>query len=466
MTLDLFTGGRALALAKPEVAASGPPIYIEASVFEATQVTGIARYTARLAMALGRRWPVRFSTFATGEEVLPGPALSWSHDQDLNDWTRIVRSAPRRPLGTPPKGSIGLYCAHRPDRRIFDREVSVLHDFAPLIVPDTCTELTRLAFRSFFADSLPLSDLVIAVSHSTKADAAWLTSVDPATVVTAHSGPSMCVDSHLHERPVRRSARIGLAVSTLEPRKNTRFLLDWFRETSVLPADVELWWVGGLGWMLSREELTRLERVAGRKVKFLGYVSDAQLCKLYQQAGWTIYPSLYEGFGFPVLDALRHGTSVLTSGNSSLREFSGPGVHFFDPCDASTLDRAWLEFKAAGPAEIPRAALDEAYNWDRCAQVLLDFKVIHPRRCSREDWRGDVGKSIHEPPSRHWPVRRQSDDRDVRTRGRASVHPLRAGWFAHRVHPRSGQCIDQAGKARTVARRSDDARRPGADRTA
>ncbi|WZO99728.1 glycosyltransferase family 1 protein [Isosphaeraceae bacterium EP7] len=362
-----------MAFAQPEGVATGPPIYIEASVFEATQVTGIARYTARLAMALGQRWPVRFFIFATGEQVIPGPDLTWSHDQDLNDWTRIVREAPRRPLATPPKDSIGLFCAHRPDWKIFDREVSVLHDFAPLIVPDTCTELTRIAFRTYFADALPLSDLVMADSHSTKADAAWLSSVEPERVVTAYPGPSMCVGSHLHKKPIKRSERIGLAVSTLEPRKNTRFLLNWFRETSVLPRDVELWWVGGLGWMLSHDELTQLEQIAGRKVKFLGYVSDAQLCKLYQQAGWTIYPSLYEGFGFPVLDALKHGTSVLTSGNSSLREFTGPGVHFFDPCDPATLDQAWLEFKAAGPVEIPQGPLDRTYNWDRCAQVLLDF---------------------------------------------------------------------------------------------
>ena len=75
-------------------------------------------------------------------------------------------------------------------------------------------------------------------------------------------------------------------------------------------------------------------------------VPDAALCRLYRRAGRTIYPSLYEGFGFPVLDSLRHGTPVLTSQNSSLREFTVPGVTFFDPCDAATLDAAWVASQA------------------------------------------------------------------------------------------------------------------------
>ncbi len=69
-------------------------------------------------------------------------------------------------------------------------------------------------------------------------------------------------------------------------------------------------------------------------------------------AAWTIYPSLYEGFGFPVLDSLRHGAPVLASLNSSLREFDSPGLQFFDPYDAPTLDEAWRALQAESPTEI------------------------------------------------------------------------------------------------------------------
>lgn len=152
---------------------------------------------------------------------------------------------------------------------------------------------------------------------------------------------------HEHREPVERQPNVGLVVSTLEPRKNAQFLFDWFLNSKLVPDDAELWWVGPIGWLTSHREL-KGARKAGRKIKFLGVVSDAELCKLYQTAGWSIYPSLYEGFGFPVLDALRHGTPVITSYNSSTREFESPGLHFIDPYDASTVDDAWRCFGLMG----------------------------------------------------------------------------------------------------------------------
>ena len=111
-------------------------------------------------------------------------------------------------------------------------------------------------------------------------------------------------------------------------------------------------------------------------------MSDAQLCRLYQKAGWSIYPSRYEGFGFPILDSLRHGTPVLSSCTSSLGEFDHPGVFFFDPQDTATVDLAWQRLQAARPITIPRATLDELYNWDLVAQALLDAHAQNGERAA------------------------------------------------------------------------------------
>jgi glycosyltransferase involved in cell wall biosynthesis len=361
------------------MSASSPPrhsnaetcVFVDAGPFSYTRLTGLSRYTAQLTLALARRVPIRF--FCEGQELLPDARLDWSQDQDLARWSRSVWRSRRRPLETPPENSLGLYCTLRPLERIFPFEVSVLHDFSPCTVPATHLETTRKMFGGFFARALPVSDLAIAVSHSTKADCAWLSPMDPDRVIVAHSGPSLCVGRHGHAGKVRRRPNVGLVVSTLEPRKNARFLLDWFHATTALPADAQLWWVGPLGWMTSRRELKRLGGTGSRrKIRFLGVVSDRRLCRLYQTAGWSIYPSLYEGFGFPVLDALRHGTPVLASGNSSIREFDTPGLHFFDPCEPSTVDDAWRALRTAGDVEIPLAELDRHYAWDNVARVLLD----------------------------------------------------------------------------------------------
>ena len=355
----------------PARAESDACVFVDAGPFSYDRLTGLSRYTARLTLALASRVPIRFFCESEGMELLAPSDLDWSRDQDLARWSRRIWRSPRTPLTAAPANAIGLYCTLRPLNHHFPFEVSVLHDFSPYTVPHTHLDSTRAMFGGFFSRALPVSDIAIAVSHSTKADAAWLSPIDPDRVIVAHSGPSLCVGEHGHARKVRRRPNVGMVVSTLEPRKNAQFLFDWFLNSKALPDDAQLLWVGPMGWLTSRKEMKAF-RKAGRRIRFAGVVSDAKLCQLYQTAGWSIYPSLYEGFGFPVLDSLRHGTPVLASANSSIREFESPGLHLFDPCDASTVDDAWRALKAEGPVEIPRGPLDRLYSWDNVAATLLE----------------------------------------------------------------------------------------------
>jgi glycosyltransferase involved in cell wall biosynthesis len=349
-----------------------PPVYIDGYPLSDPHLTGIGRYAARLALAMASLRAVRF--FMGDRVVTPPVDLDWSQDQDLASWARTLMRGEKSPLGRPPAGSIGVYPLLRPVERAFDREVSIIHDMTPLILPQTHKEVTRSHFKGFSSLTIESSDVALAVSHSTAADASWLTAIDPSRIVTAHSGPSLCVGRHAHGRAVERRPEVGLIVSTLEPRKNPEFLFNWFHASEALPAKAELWWVGSIGWLTSKRDLKQFERRAGssRRIRFLGVVSDSALCKLYRTAGWSIYPSLYEGFGFPVLDALRHGTPVLSSMNSSIREFESPGLHLFDPCDARTVDEAWRALQDEGSVAIPREPLDRLYSWDNVARVLLD----------------------------------------------------------------------------------------------
>ena len=108
-------------------------------------------------------------------------------------------------------------------------------------------------------------------------------------------------------------------------------------------------------------------------MRFLGMVPDRTLCELYRQATFSIYPSLYEGFGFPVLDALRHQTPVVCSFNSSLQEFAGPGVYYFDACDPRSLDAACRELLDTPPAPVRRADLARRFSWDALADTILSL---------------------------------------------------------------------------------------------
>jgi glycosyltransferase involved in cell wall biosynthesis len=235
-------------------------------------------------------------------------------------------------------------------------------------VAETCEH-----FGALFTRTAALCDKLLANSHSTKADAGWLCRVAPENVVVCYPGPTLCVHQHAWPEPVDRKNQVVLVVSTLEPRKNGSFLLHWFLNTRVLDPGMELWWVGPRGWGV--DHASSRSRCAGRrrKVRFLGTVPDRTLCRLYRQASFTIYPSLYEGFGFPVLDSLRHGTPVLSSFNSSLQEFAGPGVSYFDPCDPASLDEACRGLLAARCKRFHRPDLEERFSWETMARKVLSL---------------------------------------------------------------------------------------------
>ncbi len=351
-------------------------LYLDANPLADRHLTGIGRYTARIALALGQHRPIRF--FSNGTELLYRGPWDGGLDQDLGRFGRQVWKSPRIPFQLGPERSAGIFGCLRPIEKLFPFEISILHDFTPVVVPQTHSERTRGMFRGFFTRSLLSSDHALAVSHATKADAGWLSTFEPSRITVAHSGPSLCVESHQDQKQVLRRPEVGLVVSTLEPRKNPQFLLDWFQETTVLPENAELWWVGPIGWLASKRILKSTPKQNGqRKVRYLGVVSDRILCRLYKTAGWSIYPSLYEGFGFPVLDALRHRCPVLASYNSALREFESEGLRFFDPHDRATVDQAWLELQERDPGQISIEALDQHYSWDRVARQLLAIIDAH-----------------------------------------------------------------------------------------
>jgi glycosyltransferase involved in cell wall biosynthesis len=364
------------------------PIYVEASSLLHKRLTGIGRLVARLLEAMVRITCVRLVTtiqadlarnlklstaFLCGQEISLTAADVPAADDDVARWVRsLLRRRWRRHDLRVSSQHPGVYTMLRPPERHFRRELCLLYDFTPLTVPWAHTRDTRENFGIFFGESSGLCDKAVAISQSTKADAHWLSALPPGDVVVGYPGPSLCVRAHAQPAPVTRRTNVILVVSTLEPRKNGCFLLNWFLNTAVLPPGMELWWVGPPGWLFGKFYRMR-RRAQGRQLKFLGMISDRELCQAYRQAAFTIYPSLYEGFGFPVLDSLWHGTPVLSSFNSSLQEFADPGVFFFDACDPSSLDAAYRDLRAAGSIAFDREALQERYSWDAMAQTVVNL---------------------------------------------------------------------------------------------
>ena len=363
-----------------------PLVYIDVEPLVHQKLTGVGRYTARLVQSLAKRVPLRLVTtlqaekawdaglrteLVCGQEIALDASNSPPADCDIDEWRlqtlRLPKQRHDRDLAA---RSAGIYTFMRKPVRHFRREIGILYDFTPLVVPWAHLDEMRREFSDFTTNCAALFDGYIAISKSTKLDAAWLSPIEAEKIIVRYPGPSQCAESHAFTQPVARKRNTLLTVSTVEPRKNPAFLIEWFLNTKVLEAETELLWAGQKGWLCDFKKFKRQSR-RGRRVQFLGKVSDAELCRLFQEATATVYPSLYEGFGYPVLDSLRHGAPVLTSFNSSLQEFAGPGVFYFNPYDAATLDDAYLKMRESALTQVERPDLEQSCSWDALADTVL-----------------------------------------------------------------------------------------------
>ena len=165
-----------------------------------------------------------------------------------------------------------------------------------------------------------------------------------------------------------------LAVGTLEPRKNLpRLVAAYRRLPSAVRSQHPLVVVGALGWETG-ETLDAL-RSLGSQAALLGHVSDTTLAELYRRCAVFCYPSLGEGFGLPVLEAMTAGAAVLTAANTSLPEVGGNAVEYCDATDVSSIE-AGLRGLLASPerrAELSELAQARArtFSWDSFVAEVL-----------------------------------------------------------------------------------------------
>jgi glycosyltransferase involved in cell wall biosynthesis len=166
-----------------------------------------------------------------------------------------------------------------------------------------------------------------------------------------------------------------LAVGTLEPRKNLPRLVEAYEQLDErLQRRHPLVVVGELGWRT--DDTLGALRSLGERCILLGRVSDATLAELYRRCALFCYPSLYEGFGLPVLEAMAAGAAVVTSNVSSLPEVGGEAVAYADPRDAASIGDAMRRLlespeqrSSLGSAARTRAA---GFDWDKTAAGVLE----------------------------------------------------------------------------------------------
>lgn len=253
------------------------------------------------------------------------------------------------------------------------RAVVTIHDLGYLHVPEGHTRAQQLLLRITTAWSARVADAIIVPSHATRQDLVTHTRTDPARIHVIPHGTRFASTPPPPPAPVVRPYL--LYVGTLQPRKNLVRLVEAFARIAPQHPDLDLWLVGRRGW-LAAPIVARISALGLQdRVRLPGYVSDAELPAIYAAASAFVFPSLYEGFGMPVLEAMARGVPVLTSASSSLPEVAGDAALLVDPNDvgqiASAMQRLVTDPVVRQDLRMRGLARAARYSWDACAAATM-----------------------------------------------------------------------------------------------
>ncbi|MCW5848733.1 MAG: glycosyltransferase family 4 protein [Anaerolineae bacterium] len=259
--------------------------------------------------------------------------------------------------------------------------VVTIHDMTLSLFPRLHPLRKHLVARPFIPLVARQAAAIITVSHSAKADIVRLLHVPAAKVHVIYEAASPCFRPLPADVATAVRDKYGLAprvilyVGTIEPRKNLVRLIEAFGGLRAAGLPHQLVLVGQLGWDY-KPIFQRLEQLSlGGAVRYLGYVPSGDLPALYNLAEVFAFPSLYEGFGLPVIEAMACGTPVVTTDASSLAEIAGDAALTVDPLSVSELADA-LAAGVSEPALNARLrqrglARARAFSWQATAQQTL-----------------------------------------------------------------------------------------------
>ena len=251
-----------------------------------------------------------------------------------------------------------LHCTtFRAPTRAREPVVVTVHDLAVLRWPEAFPLWHRLYGRAGLRRVLRSADAVVTVSEFTKSEVEELAAVPSERIRVVPNGVDAIFRPAARHVEELARGREALAVGTLEPRKNLARSVEAARR-----AGLELRVVGARGW-------------GGVDVPgWAGEVSDARLAELYRGAACLLYPSLYEGFGLPVLEAMASGTPVVTSRGTALEEVAAGAAVLVDPTDVESI-AAGLHEAVERRAELVELGLARAaeFTWERAADAVEDL---------------------------------------------------------------------------------------------
>jgi glycosyltransferase involved in cell wall biosynthesis len=354
-------------------------VLVDASVVK-PELGGFRTYTASMVNALARRADIELTVAAGSPDALGSPdgvtviPTRWDTTKPLR--RELWRMAELRRLRVRSDAQIIFEPLHEaPLRDPGVPVVMTVHDIGPLIAPALYGRGRYARFLLMLPRALKAADAVVCVSHATLEHLYSFTGVDPRKLCVIEPGVTPLPDIPETE-PVPARRDYALYVGTLLGHKNVRTLVrTWER----LGIDLRLELAGPLAPReRERFERWRLDSVAGGRIRHHGYVSPSALAGLYRNASMVLLPSLHEGFGLPVVEAMAAGIPAVASDIAAVREVAGGAAYLVArPLDAD----AWAEaIETVHGDEAMRARLIEAghrvashFTWERAATQMAQL---------------------------------------------------------------------------------------------
>jgi glycosyltransferase involved in cell wall biosynthesis len=265
--------------------------------------------------------------------------------------------------------------------------ILTVHDLAFLMRPDCADERLRRYLEEVVPRSVQRADFIIADSENTRNDLLVLLGVRPASIAVVPGGVEerfRRVTDAQQLQHARRQIGVGdapfvLAIGVIEPRKNLNRLMDAFlslKKRGGVPSDLKLVLAGGNGWLFDGIFEHHAASPIRDDILLPGFVPDELLPAVYSAADVLAFPSLYEGFGLPILEAMACGTPVVASRASCLPEVAEGAALLIEPTDVDGLATALEQMLSDSTlrAQLLERGLQRAaeYTWRGAAERLLD----------------------------------------------------------------------------------------------
>ena len=356
----------------------------------APQLTGIGRYTWELAQRLPAHAALEgVDFFRSGRWVTDLPKLLQASPAAGAASTVGLRKPIRWPRWAR-NFSMSLACRgrvlHGPNFFLpacADIGVITVHDLSVFKFPETHPAERVRQFEHDFSRSIAQAAHVVTDSHTTRAEVLAFTGLDASRVTAVPLGVSDAYMPRTDEQLAGQLQKYGLpargyalCVSTLEPRKKIQQLLNaWEQLPVALRGEYPLVLAGSAGW-LNEAIQTKIQRGSAQGwVKYLGFVEQSDLPALYAGAAVFVYPSTYEGFGLPPIEAMACGVPVVVSAQSCLPEVTQGAALTVDPDDVaafvSTLEQSLTDSSWRLNAIAAGLKVAGSYTWQRCVNETV-----------------------------------------------------------------------------------------------